>query len=167
MRDLTIASWSNSRTTQLKINAPEGLPFFYFSKKILETLFHWYTTNSTLSTSTTCIPSNTFYNSSIKFFGSSLTLELVKFWGFILKNSWILEASATPYHFSLFLPNIICHNLAQHLDSFIELNIDDLCLGLRFWCIRYSLFLDIPPSKTTFENSSYMHDLKDTHKHKL
>ncbi|KAG5586826.1 hypothetical protein H5410_047260 [Solanum commersonii] len=81
-----------------------------------------------------------------------------------------LTKSAMPLMSSLsLLPSLVGHHLTQLPDSIPELSISDLSLGLHFWCIGYPLILwfNIPPSGTTSNNSSWRHDLKDTHKHEL
>ncbi|KAG5590017.1 hypothetical protein H5410_040531, partial [Solanum commersonii] len=69
--------------------------------------------------------------SSIKFSGSSVVLEPVKLGGFILKNSLILEVSASSCRAPLCCP---------------------------IWCIWYPLILNVPCSRTTSNSSSWRHD---------
>ena len=59
------------------------------------------------------------------------------------------------------LTNFIGPHLTQQPDCILKLNICDISLGLPFWCIRYLLILNITPSKTTSEISSWRYDMKD------
>ena len=97
----SFSSWGNkhpkkasSKQSQLGCGTSSPMPSFHWSNQALATLFSWYATGSTLSVLTTCINSNTFFNSSTMFSEFSVVLHLVKLVGFILTNSRTLMVSA-------------------------------------------------------------------------
>ncbi|WMV08127.1 hypothetical protein MTR67_001512 [Solanum verrucosum] len=67
------------------------------------------------------------------------------------------------------LPSLVGNHVTQHPDNIPELIINDFSLGLHFCCIGDPLIMriNIPPSRTTSNNSLWRHDLKDMRKHKL
>ena len=110
---------ASSKEDQLWCGASSTLPSFYWWNQVLATLFSLYTTNSTLLVlSTTCITSNTFFNSSTKFFGCLVVLDKVKLGRFIIRISRTLKVSAPSCLARLYFPTwLVTSRISIQIDS--------------------------------------------------